>query len=195
LGHSKVASPEWPEAYQESRHMLAYTVRPSDDGSVVVESGLRLERGRFALPQMLPTDDLLATHGENALVPRTTPYRRLDPDTPTVDLGPETLPDVRALVLLDGRGATNGAFFAFVHHSDGEAGVRHLIRWNAREGQNARAQMVELVVMLPGSGVPVLLGPEEATAVVMYDGRQLTVNPARRGLNRAARPMDVLLPV
>jgi len=144
---------------------------------------------------MEPTADLIGQYGANGLIDRTTPYRRLDPSATTIDLGPEVLPDVRALVLLDGRGATGGAFFAFVHHSDKEAGVELLLRVNASEGENRRAQMVELVVLMPDAAVPVLLGGQAAQVLIRWDGVQLRIEPAPPGASRAARPADVRVPV
>ncbi|HEY3108213.1 MAG TPA: hypothetical protein VGL23_05640 [Chloroflexota bacterium] len=175
--------------------MRAFTVHTGDDGRIVVEPGIRLEGGRLTLPAMEPTADLLAQYGPDGLIDRTTPYRRLDPTATTIDLGPEVLPDVRALVLLDGRGAAGGAFFAFVHHSDKEAGVEQLMRVNASEGERRRAQMVELVVLMPDAAVPVLLGGQAAQSLVRWDGRELRVEPAPPGASRAARPADVRVPV
>jgi hypothetical protein len=175
--------------------LRAFTVHTTDDHQVVIEPGIRLQGGRLTLPAMEPTDDLIARYGPDGLVDRTTPYRRLDPTTSTIDLGPEVLPDVRALVLLDGRGAADGAFFAFVHHSDKEAGVEQLLRVNASEGQSRRAQMVELVVLMPAAAVPVLLGGHAARALVRWDGRELRVEAAPPGASRAARPGDVRVPV
>jgi hypothetical protein len=175
--------------------LRVFTVHPSADGGVRLESGIRLQDGRFPLPQLQPTDDLLAKIGPDGLVERSTPYRRLDRDADVINLGPEVLPDVRALLLLDGRGSSSGAFFSFVHHSDTEAGVDVLVRTNAREGQDARAQMVEVVLLYPQAGVPVLVGGNEAHAVVRWDGNQLAIEAAKPGLARAARPGDVLVPV
>jgi hypothetical protein len=175
--------------------MRAFTVHPSDDGDVIVEAGIRLADGRFPLPQMQPIPELLAQLGPDTLLRATTPYRRLDRETNTIDLGPELLQDVRALVLLDGRTSSSGAYFSFVHHSDTEAGVEVLLRVNAREGTEQRAQMVELVVLLPDAGVPVLVGGREAHAVVRWDGAHLKVEPAPNGIARAARPGDVRVPV
>ena len=176
--------------------MRVYTVHPSADGGVRLEPGIRLQDGRFPLPQLQPTDDLLAKIGPDGLVERATPYRRLDRDADVINLGPEVLPDVRALLLLDGRASTSGAFFSFVHHSDTEAGVDVLVRTNARDGQEEqRAQMVELVLLYPQAGVPILVGGNEAHAVVRWDGSELSLEAARPGLARAARPGDVLVPV
>ena len=175
--------------------MQAFTIHPADDGRVAVEGGIRLVGGQFPLDEIKPTAELLAAYGPDGLVERTTPYRRLDPDAQTVDLGPEVLPDVRALVLLEGRGTADGAFFSFVHHSDKEAGVEQLIRVNARTGSEQRAQMVELVLLLPQAAVPILVGGREAHALVRWDGQQLRLEPAPPGVTRGARPGDVLVPV
>jgi hypothetical protein len=175
--------------------LLAFTVHTGDEGQIWIEPGIRLEAGRLALPGMEPTADLIAQYGPDGLIDRTTPYRRLDPTATTIDLGPEVLPDVRALVLLDGSGAADGAFFAFVHHSDKEAGVEQLMRVNASEGERRRARMVELVVLMPDAAVPVLLGGREARVLIRWDGRGLRVEDAPPGLSRAARPADVRVPV
>ena len=175
--------------------MLAFTVHTNDDGQITIEPGIRLEAGRLVLPGMEPTADLIAQYGPDGLIDRTTPYRRLDPTATTIDLGPEVLPDVRALTLLDGRGSAHGAFFAFVHHSDKEAGVEQLMRVNANEGERRRAQMVELVVLMPDAAVPVLLGGRAAQALIRWDGRALRMEEAPPGLSRAARPGDVRVPV
>jgi hypothetical protein len=175
--------------------LRVYTVNPAADGGIRLEPGIRLQDGRFPLPQLQPTDDLLARIGPDGLVERATPYRRLDRDADVINLGPEVLPDVRALLLLDGRGSSSGAFFSFVHSSDTEAGVDVLVRTNAREGQDQRAQMVEVVLLYPQAGVPILVGGNEAHAVVRWDGNELTIEAARPGLARAARPGDVLVPV
>src|SRR5262249_11188531 len=127
----------------------AFTVSLDTDRAVEILPGMPLAGGRFPFSQMLPTAELIALHGAHALVPRTTPYRRLDPTAELVDLGPEVLPDVRALVLLDGRGVADGTFFSFVHTADTPAGVQRLFRVDARPDQRGRAQMVELVVLLP----------------------------------------------
>jgi hypothetical protein len=175
--------------------MRAFTIRPSSNGHVAIEAGIRLEAGQFPLDGMQPTPDLLARLGGDGLVDSTTPYRRLDPTAEVIDLGPEVLPDVRALILLDGRASDNGAFFAFVHHSDKEAGVEVLLRTNARAGTGRRAQMIELVVLLPNAGVPILLGGEHAETIVRWDGERLLTEEAPVGVSRAARPSDVLVPV
>ena len=175
--------------------MRAFTVHTSGTDRTVIEPGIRLEAGRLVLPGMEPTPDLISQYGPNGLVDRTTPYRRLDPTSTTIDLGPEVLPDVRALLLLDGRGSDDGAFFAFVHHSDKEAGVELLMRVNASEGERRRAQMVELVVLMPDAAVPVLIGGHTAQSLVCWDGRELRIEPAPPGAARAARPADVRVPV
>jgi hypothetical protein len=175
--------------------LLAFTVHTGDESRVSIEPGIQLEDGRLTLPGMEPTADLIAQYGPNGLIDRTTPYRRLDPTAATIDLGPEVLPDVRALVLLDGRGAADGAFFAFVHHSDKEAGVEQLMRVNASEGEGRRAQMVELVVLMPDAAVPVLLGGRAAHVLIRWDGRGLRAEAAAPGVSRAARPGDVRVPV
>ena len=64
--------------------MRAFTVH-TDDGRIVVEPGIRLEGGRLTLPAMEPTADLLGQYGSDGLIDRTTPYRRLDPTSTTID--------------------------------------------------------------------------------------------------------------
>jgi hypothetical protein len=174
--------------------MLAFTVRPADDGSVTIERGLRLDGGGFHLSSLLPTADLTATHGPNALVERVTPYRRLDPLVETVDIGPEVLPDVRALLFMDGRQTSDGVFFSFVYTSDVGAGVQRLLLINTRE-DDGPAQMSELVVLQPGAGVPILLGRRGAHAIVRYDGVSLRVESVPPTTTHVARPSDVLVPV
>jgi hypothetical protein len=175
--------------------MLAFTVHITDQGEISIEAGIRLDAGQLPLPEMQPTAELIGRYGPHGLVDRTTPYRRLDPSTVTIDLGPEVLPDVRALVLLDGRGAASGAFFAFVHHSDREAGVEQLLRINASEGEDRRAQMVELAVLMPAAAVPVLVGGRSAQSLIRWTGHELRVEPAPPGASRGARPADIRVPV
>jgi hypothetical protein len=175
--------------------LLAFTVHVADQGQITIEPGIRLGAGHLPLPEMEPTADLIARYGPDGLVDRTTPYRRLDPTSVTIDLGPEVLPDVRALVLLDGRSAVGGAFFAFVHHSDKEAGVEQLLRVNASEGEKRRAQMVELVVLMPDAAVPVLVGGRPAHALIRWDGARLRSEEAPPGASRGSRPADIRVPV
>src|SRR5437879_2417927 len=110
--------------------MHAYTVTPFDDGRVEIAPGLRLQGGRLTLSQARANDDLLAEVGPDGLITRTTPYRRLDPEAGQIDLGREVLPDVRALVLLDGRAMTRPIYFSFIYGSDSDAGVERLIAVN-----------------------------------------------------------------
>src|SRR5579884_995203 len=159
--------------------MLAYTVTPHDDGRVEITPGLRLTDGRLALPQIRANDDLLAEVGPDGLVTRTTPYRRLDPDEAKIDLGREVLPDVRALVLLDGRYMSSPIYFSFIYGSDSDAGVERLVQVNMREGEDVGAQMVELVVLHPRAGVPVMVSGRGVQAIVRYDGIRLTAEPAK----------------
>ena len=175
--------------------MLAYTVTPRDDGRVEIAPGLRLMDGRLPLPQVRVNDDLLAEVGPNGLVGRTTPYRRLDPDAAKIDLGREVLPDVRALVLLDGRLMARPIYFSFIYGSDSDAGVERLAGINLRAGEDVGAQMVELVVLNPRAGVPVMVSGHGVQAIIRYDGLRLVAEPAKPNTNRAALAGEVLVPV